>query len=45
VAYRLPDPILQIAPAIGKIYGWAVKGSKDGLVVPWKGQRNVGRGG
>jgi hypothetical protein len=44
VAYRMPDPILQVAPAIGKIDGWAVKGGKYGLMVPWKGLRNVGEG-
>jgi hypothetical protein len=44
MAYRLPAPILQVAPAIGKIDGWAVKGGRDGLVVPWKGQRNVEEG-
>jgi hypothetical protein len=47
VAYRMPTPILQVAPVIGKIDGWAVKGEGggDGLLVLWKGQRNVGEGG
>jgi hypothetical protein len=44
VAYRMPAPILQVAPVIGKIDGWAVKGGRDVLLVLWKGQRNVGEG-
>jgi hypothetical protein len=39
--YRMPDQILQVAHALGKLDGWAVKGGKHGLVIPWHGQKNV----
>jgi hypothetical protein len=44
-AYRLPEPILQVAPAIGKLDGWAVKWGGMGWWFRGRGKGMWGRGG